>query len=343
MIPSKTLLAFFLKDLEDALRSHTIVLVLAGPVLLSVLFSRAFGDKDLRRPLLAVHQVGDSKLVRILQRGNTVRIESFQDWAAARQAVEEGQAVAALGLPADFDAQLEKDTFPRLNLLVDAVRTGPVAVTRQALRSALAEMAGHEVPADVRVEKVRSLGLERGRTMLPTWVIFAALSGLMITSSSLVEEKESGSLAQVLTAPVSMVEVVMGKIGAGWLLASLASLLILALNGVGTGLEVCSLILIGCLAFSAIGVLIGLVARGMSAANAATSAVFMIIFIPVALADFSQLMHRIAVVSPAFYLHRGVTHAMVGDVTGWWIDFSVLMLVFVSILSFGAWWLRRGR
>lgn len=343
MIPLKTLLAFFLKDLEDALKSHTIVLVLVGPVLLSVFFSRAFGDKDLRRPLVAVHQSGDSKLIRILRRADTVRVEPHEDWASARRAVEEGKAAVALGLPPDFDAQLEKDSFPRLNLLVDAVKTGPVAVARQSLRAALAEMVGHEVPADVRVEKVRSLGLERGRTMLPTWVIFAALSGLMITSSSLVEEKESGSLAQVLTAPVSMVEVVMGKVGAGWLLASLASLLILALNRVSISLGVTSLILIGCLAFSAIGVLIGLVARGMSAANAATSAVFMIIFIPVALADFSQLMHRLAVASPAFYLQRGVTHAMAGDGSSWWIDFSVLTLVCVSILSFGAWWLRRDR
>ena len=157
----------------------------------------------------------------------------------------------------------------------------------------------------------------------------------------MIEEKVTGTLAQVLTAPVTMVEVVVGKVGAGWLLATVSTVLVLILNRAPAGLGTLTLIAIGCLTLAAVGVLIGLVTANLSAANAATSALFMLLFIPVALAEFSQVMERVAIYSPAYYLQKGVAKGLAGQQVGY--ELTVLSAVAIAIFVVAAWWLQKRR
>lgn len=333
--------AILVKDLEDAVRSHTLVLVLVGPVILSVFFTRSFSDKDLRRPELALFDPGRSGLARVLRASDLVRLREVSSAESGRQLVENGELAAFLVVSQGFDEELLADEFPRLDLTVDETASGKVALIREAVRAALREQVGQEIPADIRVERIgKSQKPVAG--LLPLWVVFTALSGLMVSSSSFIEEKDSGTLAQVLTAPVSMVEVIVGKVGVGFILATLAAVLVLVFNGITPDVRLLGLTAVGCLAFSSLGVLIGLGAASQSAANAATSAIFMVLFIPVALADYSQTMGKLAMLSPAFYLHRGVGAGLGGHAAFWMQDMLALSATFLGICLVGAVRLRRG-
>lgn len=329
--------AILRKDLEDALRSQTLVLVLLGPVLLSMLFARAFSDQDMKRPELAVYDPGASGLVRQLAAAELVELRVVETVQQGRGLVEQGETPAFLSVPEGFDESLAGDEFPRLDLVVDESSRVQVSYVREVLRSALRELAGQDIPADVRVEKVREFTGGPRKAMLPVWVVFTALSGLMVGSSSLVEEKDGGTLIQVLTAPVGMVEVIVGKIGAGFLLAVGSTWLVLGLNGVTLGPANLAVTAAGCLAFASLGVLIGLFAKGQSAANAATSAAFMVLFIPVALADFSQVMSQAALWSPAYYLQEGVVRTLMGGagITDVASHLAILLLTFAGICLAG--------
>lgn len=336
--------AFFRKDLEDATRSHTLLLVLLAPVILSVFFVNSFGEKDFRPPKVALYAAEPSRLETALKARESLELEVVDSTESARQAVLERRACLALVVDKGFDKALEAGDYPVLTLVTDPAEVARVALAREALRSALRDMVYQEMPADIRIEKlgeVSEWGSGAGATMLPTWVVFTALSGLMVASSSMIEEKVSGTLPQVLTAPVTMVEVVVGKVGAGWLLASVSAVLVLILNRAPAGPGVLLLIAVGCLALSAVGVLIGLMTANLSAANAATSALFMLLFIPVALAEFSRVMARVAVLSPAYYLQQGVARGLVGQGVGY--ELVVLTSVAALIMVAATWWLRGHR
>ncbi len=336
----RAIAAILAKDFEDAVRNQTLVLILVGPVLLSVLFNRAFSDRDLRLPEVALHGPESGGFVRILKTTELVKIRLVASLAEGRELVRAGQVPVAISVGESFDEELLADAFPRLELVVDESAHTDVALVRQALRSALREQAGQEIPADIRVEKIGENPKPKA-ALLPLWVVFTALSGLMVTSSSLIEEKDSGTLAQVLTAPVSMVEVVVGKVGVGFALASLAAFLVLILNGVPLGPRLLSLTCAGCLAFASLGVLVGVSSAGQTAANAATSALFLVLFIPVALANFSKTMDQVAAFSPAFYLHRGVADGVAGQAGSWLLDLTVLLAVFIIVCLLGSFLLRR--
>lgn len=288
--------------------------MLLGPVLLSVFMARSFASVDIRRPELAVWDPGQSGLVRALQSSELIRLVPVDSSRQGEQKVREGKLPAALTVPADFDSQLEQDQFPRLDLVVDDTNPGQVALIREAIRAALRQQAGQEIPADIRVMKVREFTGAPRKTLLPIWVVFTVLGGLTVTASTLVEEKEKKTLAAILAAPVELWEVLAGKTLAGFSLAFGAAVLVLALNqGLGPNWATqLVLVALGSLLFAALGTLVGLSVKGQAAANAAISGLYAVFFMPVALADISHTMRMLASWTPTYYLQTALNQAVLG-------------------------------
>ncbi|GMU51394.1 MAG: hypothetical protein AMXMBFR33_05400 [Candidatus Xenobia bacterium] len=347
MASLRAIIALFGKDLEDAARSQTLLVMLLGPVVLSVLMARSLGAADIRRPLLAVYDPGSSGLVRVLEASELIRIERVSSWSQGRELVERGRAPASLGVPAGFDGSLEQDLFPRLDLAVDESYRGQVAVIREAIRSALREQVGQEIPADIRVDKVREFTGAPRKTLLPIWVVFTTLGALMVTASTLVEEKEKKTLSAILAAPVELWEVLAGKLLSGFFLAALASVLVLALNQGFTRswLSELALIALGCLAFAGLGTLVGLSVQSQATANAVLSGLYLVLFVPVALADVSQVMFQAARWMPTYYLQSALSQSILGGAGFSEVSRPLLILAVSTLLAFGAslWQLKRYR
>ncbi len=338
----RTVLAIFWKDLEDAVRSHTLVLVLVGPVLLSVFFARSFTGGDVRRPGLLVCDAGGGGLVQALRSSGLFRIEEQSDWAVCVEQVQLGRAAGAVRIPAGFDLDLREDRFPRLDLALDESARTQVALVREGVRGALRQMAGQELPADVRVLGLNQFRGEVRQILLPIWVVFTCLGGLMVTSSTLVEEMEKKTLAAVLLAPAGLGNVLVGKIAAGFLLAFCSSALVLVLNAWGQGNlpSLVVLLVLGSVVSAAGGTVLGLLARGQAAANAAASVLYMVLFVPVALADLSATMRAVSGWLPTWYMYDGINRALLsqaplgslgGDVAG----LTVSLLVLAALGSWG--------
>ncbi|CAN0491298.1 unnamed protein product, partial [Phaeothamnion confervicola] len=172
---------------------------------------------------------------------------------------------------------------------------------------------------------------------LSLWVLFAVISSLAVSASSMVEEKEAGTLQQILMTPATLPQVILGKVAAGSVLAGISALLVLAWSAPkgASWSSLLLLLIVGVVAFSSTGTLVGLLAEGATAANAWTGLLFLALFVPVSLAETSRLMSEIAVLTPAYYLYDGLQRSLVSGAppAGVALHLGVLCLFTVVIVG----------
>ena len=327
------------------LRTQTALLVLLTPVLLSWVFARTARSEDFRKPIALVVEAAPSGLVRVLKVSEAVIVREVPDRAQAEALLRNREGNAILEIPAGFDEQLAAQAFPQLQLHLDESAPTQVAVLREALRAALREQSGQELPADIRVsfEGRRKEGAKM--KFLSLWLLFALVSSLAVSASSMLEEKEAGTLQQILLSPASLSQVILGKVAAGSLLAGASALFVLLLNA-PTGASWSSLALLlltGVVAFSSLGTLVGILAEGATATNAWTGLLFLALFVPVSLAETSQTMSAVAHWSPAFYLYDGLHQGLVGGstVNGLAQQIGVLVVMTLAVVAFAGYRLKR--
>jgi len=337
--------AFIRKDIEDALRSHSLVFVLLGPLLLSLLFINFMQDSGGVKASAAVGGFIESGLVQAMRGGDFCVLEISEDGEKSRQAVKDGSLNGYIEIPAGFDEALKSDEYPELHIYLNEGEPVKAALLREAVRTALRSMAGQELPADIRIERVGSFEGSMTLAFLPMWIVFTCLGAMSVTSSLLVEEIDGKTLNAVLLAPVRWWDILAGKIFCGLILAFLSAALMLALcyRGGGNYAVMAALIFLGSFVFAAAGVIIGLVCKKPSLCGAVNSLVYLLMIMPVTMADYSDLMRRISGCLPAWYLCGGLNQVMFAGAS--WSAAGtdlLLLLVFGMLFTAAAAFLMKG-
>jgi ABC-type Na+ efflux pump permease subunit len=245
-----------------------------------------------------------------------------------------------LEIPPNLSADILAGELPSLHLRVPDTGTLRTALLSRVIEEAARTIADQEVPIDLVLngQQARQSGEQDWSSgLLPSWLVFTAMSGLMVCSASFIEEKEQRTLLGVLTAPVSMVEMWVGKVGAGLTLALLSTLAVLLGNSIIPSSLLLLHLIAGCASFAALGILVGLVCTNQSAANAATSTLFMVIYIPLALQELSAVLSRAATLSPAYYLQRGSRAFLAGQTENGLMDLTVLIIFLFVLSGLGLW------
>ncbi len=320
------------------MRSHIVVFVLIGPVLLSVFFSRFFGNGDVRHPVVLICDEGQSALVQALRTADLFQLQEEPRWEKCLESVRLGRACGAVHIPADFDGELRLDNYPQLFLAVNEASLAQAAIFREGVRGALRQMAGQELPADVRVESVNGHSGDTRLAVLPVWLVFTCLGGLILTSSSLTEELENKTMTAVLMTPASLPDVLAGKTLAGFVISLLSSLLVLYLNsdGAGDNLALMVFLLLGSALFAIGGLVFGLFARSQAVANAVGPMLYTVLFVPLALADISESMRAFSQYMPTWYLYDALGKALLNGLplaglTSHLVCLSVCIAAFVAV------------
>jgi len=299
------------KDLHDAVRSHTILFSVLVPVLLAVCFNWVMQREDIRLPLLAIHSPEPSRFASAIEALGAFTIRKLDEPGQVRREVESGHAAFGVLIPAGFDDQLAAGVRPNLTLVSGAQDPRRSAVIFTALMELIRSSAGQPPPVRLSIENPSRV-ISPAQAILPTWVLFALLGGLMIVASSLVEEKETGTLAALLVTPASLGEVLAGKWSLGVLLTILGGSGILLLNrtpGDGGGIYTC--LLLGAACFSALGLLVGILAPSQGSSNSVIAVLLVVLFLPPVLAESSRLLGAVAQVLPSFHLMEGMKRALV--------------------------------
>ena len=337
--------AIWQRDLEDALRNSTFLLVLIGPVLCSILFFRVSQSGDFAKPTLGLIGSRQEGLGLLLSTSDSVKLVVYNDLKAGRAALSEGKVDGLLEVPRELSPAIANGDLPSVTLLVEDPKSVRSALLSRVIEEASRTIANQEIPIDLVVSSTAASSETGGPQekgdwssgLLPSWLVFTAMSGLMVGSAAFIEEKEQRTLLGVLTAPVSMVELWVGKVGAGFTLAFLSTIAVLLGNSIIPSFWLLLHLIAGCASFAALGILVGLICSNQSAANAATSTLFMVIYIPLALQELSAVLARAATLSPAFYLQRGSRAFMAGQTENGLADLAVLIIFLFALSGLGLW------
>lgn len=293
------------KDVRLGPRSPILLWALVIPILLTVLVRGVFGGLLDRQPALAIVDFATSQITASLAAIDDVSVTQLDGIDELQARIADGTYDVGLILDDGFDAALAARTFPTLTLLVSAQAT-PIdqAVAVVTIIDAIRDVAGDRPPIDVVVIDPAAPTLPWELRLLPLLVIYAvAIPGGMIPASSLVEEKERGTILPILTTPTTVFDICAAKAILGVIMAVLAGTVTLILNDAfgGQAAALVTAIVIGSVMMAMIGLMFGALAPDTNTLFAAWKGGGIVIFLPVIFFIWPDLPMWPGQLMPAWY------------------------------------------
>ncbi|MFN8612258.1 MAG: ABC transporter permease [Vulcanimicrobiota bacterium] len=318
------------KDLLDVLRSQVALLVLLTPLLLTLFLRLTDRPGQALHLPVAVLAPPDCGLTRVLSHNENLVVSEVSSHQQGMERLRPGGPVLLIEVAADFDQRLLANERPEVLIWEGASRPTQVALAREILRTCLRQQAGQKMPARIKPQN------ESGQTrdmIYPLLIVMAALTPMIVSASNLVEEKEAGTLQQMLLSPAGFTELWAGKLVVSTALGTMAAMSVVALRGstLSSFWSALGLTLVASFVFAALGGVVGLLAKGPAAASSWTALLFSVLFIPVAFSETSELVSRGARFSPAYYLYDGLQRTVLAQESA-----TTLVVHFGVLMAFGA-------
>ena len=207
----------------------TLRIVLAVPVMQLLIFGFAIRTDVRNLPTVVFDQSRSQQSRAFVQKltatDNFVLRRYVQSYSEALEAVDAGEARAAVVLPPDYARNLKRGQTAQVQVLVDA---SDPAASQNAIGAAQmvgqrlnVEIVSHrsgvnltsDLPVDVRVRPLYNPALRSPMFVVPG-IIGMILSNILIliTALSIVRERETGTLEQLIVTPLAKWEIMLGKI-----------------------------------------------------------------------------------------------------------------------------------
>jgi ABC-2 type transport system permease protein len=223
-----------------------------------------------------------------------------------KRQVEANDLDAGLVLQEGFDRDVLSGASPPLNLYFSGES---LASNRAVLAVTAVDMvrtvAGQPAPVAVLLDDVGDVAAVPIADRLAPLVILMALmlGGTFMPASSLVQEKERGTLLALVTTPAQMQDAMFAKGLLGIIAAALAGGVTLALNG-GFGASPLALVLallVAVVMTAEFGLMLGGVAKDMTSMYAIWKSAGILVFAPAIFFLFPGLPQWIAKLFPTYY------------------------------------------
>lgn len=242
------LIRILVKELIQVLRDPKLrMMVLGAPVIQLIVFGVAVSTDVEDVSTAVVDEDGSQTSRRLADRLGASSVFSVEahplDAAEASSMLFEGDVRAVVHIPAGFEGELLSGETAEAQILLDgtdsigasvAAQSGSRILARtaaEALRERLARTQGVAPPAEAVRLEARSWfneNLESRLFYLPGVIaLILTLVTLMLTSLSVVREKEVGTLEQLMVTPIRPRELVLGKTLPFGILALLDATLVL--------------------------------------------------------------------------------------------------------------------
>jgi drug efflux transport system permease protein len=208
----------------------TLAMMLGIPVIQLLAFGFAI-RMDVRHLPMAVYDESRTQesreLIQKLQAtGNFDVTRHVESYAEANRLIDRGAARAAIVIPEDYARRLKRARPTSAQLLVDASdpNTAQNAIAAAQLvgqrknieiLTALSRtpVRTETPPVDIRVRPLYNPALKSAIFIVPGIIgLILSVTMLMITSMSVVREREQGTLEQLIVTPLTRGEIMIGKI-----------------------------------------------------------------------------------------------------------------------------------
>lgn len=333
----------FIKDLRYGSRNVVFLMAIGLPLIISLVISLLFGSLFSDLPKFGVYDSANSALGQALMDADFMRVSAYDDEASLMTALENGDLEVGLIIPADADLS----TGAGLRVLVWGQSLAQNrAIIISAITDQLITQNNRETPVTLNTVLVGDrAALSWQQRLLPLVVLVSVvIGGVMVPSSSIVEEKRARTLTALTITPMSLAEVYIVKGLMGVLLAIFSGVAILSLNG-GWGNSPVLLILVlimGGMVASTFGILLGVMTKDINTLFATIKGMGILLYAPGIIAVFPESIPQwIAQLFPTYYIMQPVLEisqggATLGDILPHLLVLGVIMALLVGLLSVGS-------
>lgn len=208
-----------LKELLQLRRDRlTFAMIVGIPIMQLVLFGFAI-NLDVRHLEAAVlDQSATARSRELIAQIGATEVMTLRyspaSWPEVNELLREGRISAALVVPPDFEARMERRDRPVLQIVVDGSDQVIQAAARQLASFPIGNTEGWTA-ATPGVEVVNFYNLERRAPVntVPGLIgVILTMTMVLFTSIALVRERERGNLEMLIATPVSPWELTVGKV-----------------------------------------------------------------------------------------------------------------------------------
>ena len=355
---SKIIVAIARKDLVDAIRNRYLLIALLTPLFMALLFRLILpaAGSGLSTLTLVVHDAGNSDLVSGLRRVPQLKLLEVNTASALSTEVEKNKAIAALDVPAKFDADVAAGRQPEVKVYLNTKKSGAdQAVLRGLLEQQIFGLAKQPAPArsiwidlpkQTDSQTLREPGLNQ-MLLLLLLLMSLTITGALIVPLLVVEEKEKGTLDFLLVSPANLPEIIAGKALTGLVYVFLIAAMLLALNRtlVGNWLLTATTIVVGTLLLVSIGLLIGSLFENTMQVNTWAGFILLLLLMPSFISSDQSIAIKSALrLIPTYYFVEGLRLSLVGgDLLRILRDLVLTLAGGALAFSAATWVLRRSR
>lgn len=214
------------KELVQLRRDRfTLAMMLGVPAIQLALFGYAIQTDVRHLPTVVLDESRTSESRRLVETmrntGNFDVIEHVESRAALADRIESGRANAGLVIPPGYMRDLKRGRTAQAQMVVDAAdplassaALSGAALAGRARADALAVPQGGRLPVlDIRVRPWYNPGLRSAVYIVPGIIgVILSLTLVLITSMSIVRERERGTLEQLIVTPIDKTSIMLGKI-----------------------------------------------------------------------------------------------------------------------------------
>lgn len=201
----------------------TIGMMLGIPAIQLLLFGYAIRTEVRHLPtvVLDLSRTPESRalVARMLNTGNFDLTAAVADRGAIRRWIETGRASAALVIPPTYAADLKRGRGAQAQMIVDAAdpMSSSAALSGAQLAGeaeAMAHLPGAgAIPVTVRVRPWYNPGQRSAVYIVPGIIgVLLSMTLVLITSVSIVREREKGTLEQLIVTPIGKTSIMLGKL-----------------------------------------------------------------------------------------------------------------------------------
>lgn len=295
------------KEVRHTSKNFIFVFAILVPIVLTLLVSLLFGTLFSGKPKLGINDQGSSELTAKLISTEGILSREFVSVDELRNAVESGAVDLGLVIPQQFDREIKSDVEAELDAYIwgESLQKNR-ALIATSLVVLIREMIGQETPV-----KIVSTSLGSGESIawekrIFPFIVFIAvvMGGAMVPATSLVEEKQKGTLTALVITPTTLTDVFTSKGLFGFLVSLLVGLLVLLLNQ-AYGSQ--PFLLVGVLTLSALmaatfGVLLGVLFKDINTLFAVMKAIGILLYAPALILLFPGIPQWIGKIFPTYYM-----------------------------------------
>lgn len=322
------------KEFIHGPKNFMFIWAIVAPIGFTLVATLAFGTFFSEKPNLGIIDEGDSQLVVMAQELDSVTTKEYDTVSELKQATESGAVDMGIVLPDDFDDAVTQGE----TVIIEAYIWGEsLAKHRTILPVTIAnlvrEIAGQEIPVEIEsVTLGDEVSIPWNERLMPFLVLMGVFfGGLMLPSTSLIEEKQKKTLEALVISPATIGEILVAKGILGIVLSVFMGIAILLLNQAfgANSLLLVMVLFLGAILAVEFGLICGAFIKDITTLFTVWKSGGILLFAPVFIYMFPQIPEWIGKIFPTYYMLQPVVELSLRG--GGWSDIAVNVFILIGL------------